>query len=119
MPLTKRVEVLFDPKQYKMIEQLAHSEGKTVGALVRKAVEQVYLKPTLEKRKEAVEGILSEQSDLTWEEAKIILETDVGRRFESFLTPMYSFMLEEGPICTLKHAVPWLPEWSRTPSNIP
>lgn len=83
VPLTKRVEVLFDPDHYRIIEQIARSEGKTVGALVRKAVEQVYLTSTLEKRKEAVEGILSEQSDLTWEEAKIILETDVGRRFET------------------------------------
>ena len=83
MPLTKRVEILFDPEHYRMIEQLASSQGKSVGALVRKAVEQVYLMSTLENRKAAVAGILSEQSDLTWEEAKIILEKDVGRRFET------------------------------------
>ena len=83
MALTKRVEVLFDPEHYRMIEQLASSQGKSVGALVRKAVEQVYLMSTLEKRKAAVEGILSEQSDLTWEEAKEFLDTDVGRRFET------------------------------------
>ena len=83
MPLTKRVEILFDPDHYRMIEQLASSQGKSVGALVRKAVEQVYLTSTLEKRKAAVDGILSEQSDLTWEEAKIILDRDVGRRFEA------------------------------------
>ena len=83
MALTKRVEVLFDPEDYRMIERLARSRGKSVGALVRKAVEQVYLMSTLERRKAAVEGILSEQSDLTWEEAKIILDTDVGRRFEA------------------------------------
>ena len=83
MPLTKRVEILFDPDHYRLIEQLASSQGKSVGALVRKAVEQVYLTSTLEKRKAAVDGILSEQSDLTWEEAKIILERDVGTRFEA------------------------------------
>ena len=48
MALTKRVEVLFDPEHYRMIEQLAHPQGKSEGALVRKAVEEVYLKPTLE-----------------------------------------------------------------------
>ncbi len=68
MALTKRVEVLFDPEHYRVIEQLARSQGKTVGALVRKA---------------AVQGLLSEHSDLSWEEAKRILETDVGRRFEA------------------------------------
>ena len=83
MALTKRVEVLFDPDHYRMIERLASSQGKSVGALVRKAVEQVYIKSTLEERKAAVDGILSEQSDITWEEAKIILERDVGRRLET------------------------------------
>ncbi len=83
MALTKRVEVLFDPEHYRVIEQLARAQGKTVGALVRKAVEQFYLKPTLEERKAAVQGLLSETSDLSWEEAKRILETDVGRRFEA------------------------------------
>ena len=83
MALTKRVEVLFDPEHYRIIEQLARSQGKTVGALVRKAVEQVYLTPTMEERKAAVQGLLSEHSDLSWEEAKRILETDVGRRFEA------------------------------------
>jgi hypothetical protein len=81
--LTKRVEVLFDPDHYRIVEQLARSQGKTVGALVRKAVEQIYLKPTLEERKAAVQGLLSEHSDLSWEEAKRFLETDVGRRFET------------------------------------
>ena len=31
MALTKRVEVLFDPEHYRVIEQLARSQGKTVG----------------------------------------------------------------------------------------
>ena len=83
MALTKRVEVLFDPKQYGLLEQIAHSRSETVGALVRRAVEQQYLGPTLERRRAAVEGLLSQQSDLTWEEAKRILETDVGRRLEA------------------------------------
>ena len=65
------------------MEQLARSRGKTVGAIVRQAVEQVYLKPTLDKRTAAVKGILSEQSDLTWEEAKNILESQVGRQIEA------------------------------------
>ena len=84
MALTRREEVLFDPEQYRTIEQLARSQGQTVGALVRKAVEQQYLQPTLEHRRAAVRAILAEQSDLTWKEARHILETDVGRRFEAY-----------------------------------
>lgn len=83
MALTKRVEVLFDPGQYSLLEQVARSRGETIGALVRRAVEQHYLGPTLEQRRAAVEGLISQQSDLTWEEARSILETDVGRRLEA------------------------------------
>lgn len=83
MALTKRVEVLFAPQQYALMEQIARARGETIGALVRKAVEQQYLGPTLEQRKAAVRAILAEESDLTWEEARRILETDVGRRLEA------------------------------------
>ena len=83
MALTKRVEVLFDPQQHELIEQIARSRGETVGALVRRAVEQQYLGPTLEQRRAAVEDLLNQESDLTWEEAKRILESDVGRRLEA------------------------------------
>ncbi len=83
MPLTKRVEVLFDPDHYRTIERLARSEGKTVGALVRKAVEQQYLKPALELRKAAVRDLLDMKSDMTWEEAKEIIEKNPGRRLDT------------------------------------
>ena len=83
MALTKRVEVLFDPGNYQILEQLARSRGKTVGALVRQAVDQVYLKPTLEQRRTAVRQLLSMNSDLTWEEAKEIIDKDPGRRLET------------------------------------
>ena len=83
MALTKRVEVLFDPREYQQLVEFARARRETVGALVRQAVEQLYLKPTLAERREAVEGILSEQSVLTWEEAKKLLEGEVGRRFEA------------------------------------
>lgn len=83
MALTKRVKVLFDPKQYALLEQIARSRGETVGALVRKAVEKELLRPTLEERRAAVRGLLGEESDLTWEEAKRLLETEVGRRLEA------------------------------------
>ena len=83
MALTKRVEVLFDPNQYRDLERISRSKGETVAALVRKAVEQQYLRPTLEQRQAAVRHLLSMESDITWEEAKEILEGDVGRRIET------------------------------------
>ena len=80
MALSKRVEVLFDPQQYQAIERIAYLQGLTVGALLRKAVEERYLRAARERRKAAIKQLLSIQSDLTWKEAKRILETDVGRR---------------------------------------
>ena len=83
MALTKRVEVLFDPEHYRIIEQLARSQSKTVGALVRKAVEQQYLWPTMEHRRAAVQQLLSMESDISWEEAKEVIEKDPGRRLDT------------------------------------
>ena len=83
MALTKRVEVLFDPQQYHVLEELARCRGETVGALVRKAVEHQYLRPTLEQRKAAIDHLLSMEVDVgTWEEAKAAIEQEIVSRFE-------------------------------------
>ncbi len=84
MALTKRVEVLFDPQQYGLIEQIARSRGETLGALVRQAVEQQYLRPTLEQRKAAVRNILGQEVDFgPWDEVKKDIEREVARHFEA------------------------------------
>ena len=81
--LTRRVEVRLDAEQYRVIEEIARSRGETVAALVRRAVEEQYLRPDLEKRRAAVQRLLSLESDLTWEEAREILRTRPGRRLEA------------------------------------
>ncbi|MDP3063755.1 MAG: ribbon-helix-helix protein, CopG family [Chloroflexota bacterium] len=85
MALSKRVEVLFDPKDYQAIEELARSTGQTVGSLVRRAVEQQYLHPTLEQRRAAIQRFLNQPDiDLgTWEEAKAAIEKEAVKRFEA------------------------------------
>ena len=84
MSLTKRVEVLFDPEQYKLVERIARSRGETVGALVRRAVEQQYLGPTLEERKAAVHRLISQEIDFgSWEEIKAELERAKVREIEA------------------------------------
>ena len=82
--MTKRVEVLFDPKQHALLEQIARSRGETVGALVRKAVEQQYLGPTLEQRRAAVQRLISQELDFgSWEEIKAELERAKVREIEA------------------------------------
>ena len=59
MAKDKRVEVLFESQQYKRLEEAAHREGKSVGALVREAVAKYVVAPTEEERQAAVDRILS------------------------------------------------------------
>ena len=69
--LKKRVEVLFEPSEYHKLEGMAQAEGRSVGSLVREAVERYVLQPAREERRKALEWILSEEDDLgSWEELK-------------------------------------------------
>ena len=69
--LKKRVEVLFDPSEFRRLEGLAHSSGRSVGSVVREAVEKYVLQPTHDEKRKAVEWILSGEDDLgSWDELK-------------------------------------------------
>lgn len=56
--LTKRTQVLFDKNSYKALEDIASKKGKSVGALVREAVEIVYLLDDFDIKKIAYQNIL-------------------------------------------------------------
>ena len=69
--LKKRVEVLFEPSEYHQLEEVAHARRRSVGSLVREAVEKYVLQPTQEEKGEALAWILSGEDDLgPWEELK-------------------------------------------------
>jgi predicted transcriptional regulator len=69
--LRKRVEVLFEPSEYHRLEELAQAKRRSVGSLVREAVEQLYLQPSREERLQAVERLASQNFDFgSWEEVK-------------------------------------------------
>lgn len=69
--LKKRVEVLFEPSEYRRLGEIAHARRQSVGAVVREAVEKYVLQPTQEEGRKALEWILSEEDDLgSWEELK-------------------------------------------------
>jgi hypothetical protein len=69
--LKKRVEVLFEPSEYHELEEIAQARRRSVGSLVREAVERYVLQPTQEGKREALEWILSGEDDLgSWEELK-------------------------------------------------
>jgi len=63
--------VLFEPSEYHKLEEMAQAERRSVGSLVREAVERYVLRPAREERHEALEWILSGEDDLgSWEELK-------------------------------------------------
>lgn len=84
MALTKRVELLFDPDQYACLEEVARARGESVAALIRRAVEQEYLQPSLDEKRKALEALLSQEIDVgTWEEAKEAIAQDMVKRIEA------------------------------------
>jgi hypothetical protein len=70
---SKRVEVLFDPKEYRTLEERARIEGRSVGAMVREAVEKYVIHPRDEERRKAFEWLRSQTFDEIggeWEDVK-------------------------------------------------
>lgn len=70
--LKKRVEVLFDPAEYRRLEEIARSQQRSVGSIVREAVEKYVVRPTDEERRKAFEWLLSQEMDIEsdWEKVK-------------------------------------------------
>jgi len=69
---SKRVEILFEPKEYKTLEERARVEGKPVGALVREAVAKYVIRPSDEERRKAFEWLSSQTMDFDsdWDKVK-------------------------------------------------
>jgi predicted transcriptional regulator len=59
--LKKRVEVLFEPSEYRRLEELAQARKRSVGSLVREAVEKYVLQPTAEQKRRALEWIAAQR----------------------------------------------------------
>ena len=81
MALKKRVEVLFDLEKFSRLERLARREKTSVGNLIREAVTKVYLDADVEKRREAVVWLTSQNFDFKgdWDKLKDELE---AKRYE-------------------------------------
>ncbi|MBI4336908.1 MAG: hypothetical protein HY683_03660 [Chloroflexi bacterium] len=84
MALTKRVEVLFNPEEYRLVEELARSRGETVGSLLRRAVQQQYLRPALKERQKAARRIIGQKVDFgEWEDVKAAIQQEVLKQVEA------------------------------------
>ncbi len=69
--LTKKVMILFEPDKYKKLEEQAFIQKKSVGSLVREAVEKIVLKEETSKEKKikaAMQLISAEEDIPEWDE---------------------------------------------------
>lgn len=81
--LSKRMLILFSPEQHALLRQTAKKSGKSIGMLVREAVEQVYFgKIKLEKRKAAQDLIKMRLPVADWGEMEKEIEEAYGKEFE-------------------------------------
>ena len=55
--LTKKTTILFPPKVYRQLEQVARQQGMSVAHLVRQAAIQCYLVPDRRTRQAAVDAL--------------------------------------------------------------
>ena len=65
LSLTKKTTILFAPKIYRQLEQLAKEQGTSVAHLVRQAAIQCYLVPNPRTRLEAVEALAAMELPVT------------------------------------------------------
>jgi hypothetical protein len=54
---TKRVEVLFDPKEYDALERAARERGRPVGSMIRDAVATYVAGPTGAAKRRAIDAL--------------------------------------------------------------
>ena len=59
--LKKRVEILFEPLEYRRLEEIARTRKRSVGSVVREAVERYVLEPTQEEKRRALEWIRAQR----------------------------------------------------------
>ena len=52
--LTERVQVLLSPHQLRQLRSVAQARGESLGELIRRAVDEVYLQGERERRRAAV-----------------------------------------------------------------
>ena len=78
MAKDKRVEVLFEPGDYRLLEGVARRDGKSVGHVIREAVAKYVVRPTEEERQRAFEHFLGMEPvpvGSPEEEKKIIVDS--------------------------------------------
>lgn len=71
--LTKRLEILFDPKEFETIRKKAESEDKSVASLIREAVKEKIIQKDIKRKDLALKRLFSPEMEISfgkWAEEK-------------------------------------------------
>jgi hypothetical protein len=65
------MEILLDPSEYNQLKQYAKKEHKPIATLIREAIREKYLSPSLKKKKNASDWLISQKDEFgDWEGVK-------------------------------------------------
>jgi hypothetical protein len=68
--LTKRLEILFEQKEFEVIKKKAKMEGKSVATLVRDALKDKVLDSSLSQKQQALKRLFSHTTETRFSEWK-------------------------------------------------
>lgn len=85
MAKDKRVEVLFEPSEYRVLEDAAHRQGKSVGSMIREAVAKYVAGPSREERIAAMKRLLSGKYDIDVPESPEELKAEIIADMDDYL----------------------------------
>ncbi len=74
--LTKRLEILFDPKEFDILKKKAMEEGKSVANLVRETMKEKILDSSMKQKERALKRLFSLDMKIDfkeWKEEKKII----------------------------------------------
>jgi hypothetical protein len=85
MPLTRRLQVLLDDERYERLEERSRASGASVGALVRRAIDETYPPPRADAERAGAEFLAAEPMPVDdWDAMKReLLETLYDERADA------------------------------------
>ncbi|MGR3178176.1 MAG: hypothetical protein ACUZ8E_08985 [Candidatus Anammoxibacter sp.] len=66
--LTKRLEILFDPKEFNILKKKADTKGKSVACLIRETLKEKVIDSSLKQREKALKRLFSADLETPFDE---------------------------------------------------
>ncbi len=84
--LTKRLEILFDPKEFEAIRKKAEVEGKSISSLVREAVKEKITEKDTKQKYQALKRLFDLTMETSFDEWKEEKEKIIKTRIKEIET---------------------------------